>query len=567
MKSSVDLYKNNDVILNDAFDRFVVDIHLLKRNEGYKTFALCGSESRVGTTTIAINFAMSTAASGWKTVLIDADISKGIKKKRLNDQVNYGVVEYLMEECPVEDIIYSTNNVLLDYIPCGAKEDDMVRILCSSKMDELFEELKTRYDFIIFDLPAMDASIDTTIFCAKSDCAILVTSLDSSRRELEEAKKKMQRIGTKVLGVIVNQVDEKEYQHYLNNNKLFRKDSYKVTKKLPKLENSDVELAMTLEKKEKKKKRKNVSLKMFLFSSLLVLSMVMNSGIVFAAKSAESTQVGNQGTDYSKSRILLSSYEIVKGQAKPGEEITLKVVLKNTSATKNVNKVLVTFTSEGGSVYPVLGESGQIYLDTINANGDKEALINMKISDKVDVDHVLISFAIEFYDKEFGYTTNTTYIALPIQEENLLSIDNLNVSNQAQKNAKTLVSIKYSNNSETEDITDLIMHIEGNIPSEQKEVSLGDIAPGKQLYTDYYVSFGDIVEEKLTIYFTYSDMNDNTYTTESTEHVVEVVQEDVETTSNNKETKADNSIGDYIRIGAFVLLIVAVGILYMKRKK
>lgn len=566
MKNIVDLYKCNDVILNDAFDRFVVDLHLKKQKEGYQTFALCGSESRVGTTTIAINFALSTAASGWKTVLIDADISKGVKGKRLNDQVGFGIVEYLMEECILEDIIYNTNNTLLDYIPSGIKEDDMVRLLCSTKMDELFEELKDRYDFIIFDLPAMDASVDTTIFCAKSDCAILVTNLEASRRGLEEAKDKLKHITTKSLGVIVNEVDEKEYQNYLNNNLLLKKVAMLENRKSKKDQNGKdktVELAATKEK-ETKRKNKSVGLKTILFCLLLLTSIVTNSADVFAAKT---TQQVTTDTDYSKSRVILSSYEIIEGKAKPGEQITLKITLKNTSLTKNAEKLLITFTSQNGEVYPILGETGQLYMDSIESNQEKEALINMKISDKVDVDHVLVNFNIEFYDAQFGYSTNSTYIALPIQEENLLEVNNLTVGEQTKKDAKTLVSVKYSNTSATEAITNLVMHIDGDISEDQKEVLLGEVGAGKQLYTDYYVTFDKAGEQKLVIYFTYTDESSNTYTSPSTEYVVQVADETSDNVENITDSEKTNHTSDYIRLGALVVLIVVVIFIVVKRRK
>jgi ribonucleoside-triphosphate reductase len=72
----LDIYRPKNETLNDAFDRFVVKIHHQNRMYGHKTFVLTGCEPMVGTTTIAINVAISLAMSGLKTILIDGDLRK-----------------------------------------------------------------------------------------------------------------------------------------------------------------------------------------------------------------------------------------------------------------------------------------------------------------------------------------------------------------------------------------------------------------------------------------------------------------------------------------------------------
>ena len=42
--NKLDIYKNQDYILNDAFDQAVVNIHIQKEQNGYKTYTVCGCE-------------------------------------------------------------------------------------------------------------------------------------------------------------------------------------------------------------------------------------------------------------------------------------------------------------------------------------------------------------------------------------------------------------------------------------------------------------------------------------------------------------------------------------------
>ena len=94
--NKLDIYKNQDYILNDAFDQAVVNIHIQKEQNGYKTYTVCGCEPGDGSTTVAINLAAALANSGWKTVLVDGDMRKKKGYKRLNEGASVGLSENRM---------------------------------------------------------------------------------------------------------------------------------------------------------------------------------------------------------------------------------------------------------------------------------------------------------------------------------------------------------------------------------------------------------------------------------------------------------------------------------------
>ena len=227
MKKLLDLYRHKNQILNDAFDRVVVNIHLQKQKNGYKTFLLCGTEPMVGTTTIAINLAISLAVSGWKTVLVDADMRKREEYKRLNENAEKSLVEYLEGKLEMEEIIYDTNLKKLDYIPSIGKGQSPVRLLCSSKMELLLKRLNEEYDFVLLDLPSMNASVDSHILAAKSDAICLIASLgESTKTCLKAAKKTLDEMGANTIGIIINKVEKEEYKQHMKNFDYFKKCKY-----------------------------------------------------------------------------------------------------------------------------------------------------------------------------------------------------------------------------------------------------------------------------------------------------------------------------------------------------
>lgn len=228
MKNHVDLYRCEDQIINDAYDRAVVNIFLQKEKQKYKSFLLCGSEPGVGTTSISMELAISLSVAGWKTILVDGDLRKGTRYKRLNERLTLGLSNYICGEAQMEDIIAGTNWELLDYIPCGtAGEESPVRMLCSVAMERVLKNLQESYDYIIMDVPSLNSSVDAQILAAKADASILVAALNNSnRKRLEEARKQLMNAGANLIGVIENKVQMDEYKKYIKDYDYFEQKKY-----------------------------------------------------------------------------------------------------------------------------------------------------------------------------------------------------------------------------------------------------------------------------------------------------------------------------------------------------
>lgn len=233
MKMLKDIYQKNDQTLKDAFDRVVAEIHIHKQKENLKSFILCGCEPGVGNTTMAINLAISMANSGWKTLLIDADMRKGKEHKRLNEETTDGLSDYLTDAEQYSDIIYATNYHLLDYIGSGGySETSVVSRLCSSKMKDLLEKATQEYDYIIIDMPSLASAVDASILATQIDAVVLVTKHGSGKMKyIKDAKKKMEKAGANILGIIVNKVGISEYKRSIRNYDYFKKQKYLVNRK------------------------------------------------------------------------------------------------------------------------------------------------------------------------------------------------------------------------------------------------------------------------------------------------------------------------------------------------
>ena len=223
----LDIYRNDNYVLNDAFDQAVMNLHILKKQNGYKSFVICGCEAGDGATTVAINLAAALASSGWKTVLIDGDMRKKNRYKRLNENVSEGLSDYLMDRVELSKVICETTTENLSYIPCGELIDNPVRLLCSNKMTVARNELADTYDFIIYDMPAVNAAMDAKVIAVNVDATILVTGIgETTKAGLVEAANSLTDVKANLIGTIVNRLDMDEYVNQNADYDYFQNERY-----------------------------------------------------------------------------------------------------------------------------------------------------------------------------------------------------------------------------------------------------------------------------------------------------------------------------------------------------
>jgi hypothetical protein len=233
-------------------------------------------------------------------------------------------------------------------------------------------------------------------------------------------------------------------------------------------------------------------------------------------------------------RLIIESYDIVKGVAIPGEQITVKFVLKNASEEKSVTNILMSYAALDNVLYPVSGDSNQVFIDQIAPEETFEAKIKLMVADEYIESTAPLSFNFQYQDKSSNRYANQVDFLFPIVQETILDVYGISVVNTSQLGAKTLVSFNYGNIG-SEDIYNVMMNLEGDIVEQQKNLQLGDIVSGGKQYLDYYVNFQNIGEQKLKITYTYEDAQGKVFTIEPKDFIVKVTEKKKQSEDKLKE--------------------------------
>ena len=130
-----------------------------------------------GKSYVSCNTALSLAILGKKVVLVGMDIRKPMLTTYFGLKTKGHLTDYLAEpDVTVDDIIVpSGEHKNLDLIPCGTIPPNPAELLQTERVEELFAELRKRYDYIIVDTAPVALVSDTYQLDRVADMTIYVS--------------------------------------------------------------------------------------------------------------------------------------------------------------------------------------------------------------------------------------------------------------------------------------------------------------------------------------------------------------------------------------------------------
>ena len=169
-----------------------------------------------GKTTTAINLAGTLAqASEARVVLIDTDLRRPALHRYLGlGEVRHGLVDAILDPTlTLVDVVQPCPPFNLSVLPAGAPTSSPYELLKSSRLGQLFEEARLRYDYVVVDTPPLVPAPDCRIISKHVDGFLLVVRAHKTRTTLfDEAARLLG--SSKVVGVVFNGSDESALEEY-----------------------------------------------------------------------------------------------------------------------------------------------------------------------------------------------------------------------------------------------------------------------------------------------------------------------------------------------------------------
>ena len=197
--------------------------------ESCKIILVSSSGPGEGKTTTVANLAITYANMGKKTLLIDADLRKPVIHNMFKTDLQKGFTNYLSgNEKDIKKLFYNSDVKNLSIINSGAIPPNPSELLASKNMKEFIEEIKTKFDIVLFDTPPKIAVTDAFIIDKYVDKKLLIIRASVTQKgALTRTLVNMENMSSSLDGVVFNGVDESNtygggyyynyYQNYYGN--------------------------------------------------------------------------------------------------------------------------------------------------------------------------------------------------------------------------------------------------------------------------------------------------------------------------------------------------------------
>lgn len=203
----------------EAYRTIRTGVLLSQAGEPPKTILVTSAQSAEGKTTSTVNLAVSLASSGGRVVLIDADLRRPAIHRHFNmERERAGLVDILTGQRTFEDVAMTDVVKRVTFVSSGPVPPNPAELLGSLEMAALIDRLAGEFDYVLIDSPPVLPVTDSVILSRYVDGVILVLKGASTpRRVVHDAKKRLQSVGARVLGVVLNQVDVTSGDYYYYN--------------------------------------------------------------------------------------------------------------------------------------------------------------------------------------------------------------------------------------------------------------------------------------------------------------------------------------------------------------
>ncbi|WP_413838223.1 GumC family protein [Desulfobacula sp.] len=204
-------------LIAESFEGLRTSIMLSSGDNPLKTILISSIIPGEGKSSISACLAITTAQSGKKVLLIDADMRRPVQHKNLNLENTSGLSSFLAGVSDAKGLELNSPIENLDVITAGPIPPNPSELLDSKKFVSLLSDASEIYDRIIIDTPPLASVTDPIILSQHVDGFIIVTWAGKTTYEmLGNGLKKLKEADAPITGLVLNRFSAKKSGYYYN---------------------------------------------------------------------------------------------------------------------------------------------------------------------------------------------------------------------------------------------------------------------------------------------------------------------------------------------------------------
>ena len=211
LRDEIISYSKPKSVAAEAYRALRTNLEFSMSGKNAKTILVTSAHVGEGKSSVCANLGAVFAMQNKRTLLIDADMRRGVQHKNFGLQNNNGLSNYLANiNIDPNDFIKKTDIPNLFVITAGPVPPNPAELLSLDIMKELIKGVKESYDVVLIDGAPVLPVTDSVILSPLIDRVVLVVSSGETRNdELKAIKATLDNAGANIAGVVLNKVDLK----------------------------------------------------------------------------------------------------------------------------------------------------------------------------------------------------------------------------------------------------------------------------------------------------------------------------------------------------------------------
>ena len=205
----------------EAYRHLRTSILLSTAGRPPKTLLITSSVPSEGKTTTVVNTAISLVQTGAKVLIIDADMRRPRLQQIFQLKNDYGLSALLSRDAAESEIfsaIQHDEETGLFIMTAGPVPPNPAELVGSDQMIRLIATASANFAHVIIDSPPVAAFTDGVLIASMVDGVLLVVhSGKNSRKIVARARKLLQDVGARIIGVVLNKADNSPHGEYYYN--------------------------------------------------------------------------------------------------------------------------------------------------------------------------------------------------------------------------------------------------------------------------------------------------------------------------------------------------------------
>ena len=198
----------------EALRRLRTNLQYADAERPVRVVAVTSAVPAEGRSATACSLALLFAESGGRVLIVDAELRHPRLAAFLGRENEAGLSTVLTGAVKLDDVLQPWGAGLW-LLSSGQTPPNPSELLSSSRMTDLVEELRGRFDIVIFDCPPLLPVTDAAVIAARSDGALFVARARRTKSaQVTGAVRALHAVNARIIGGALNMVPVKDDQTF-----------------------------------------------------------------------------------------------------------------------------------------------------------------------------------------------------------------------------------------------------------------------------------------------------------------------------------------------------------------